>query len=396
MMLRFGSCAFVLAIALAPVLAVQPARTDSVFSANGVGVEVDQASLRSRALGGAEIAALDPEGFPGRNPAGVLASDGPGVATSYVGQWRELKPAAGERTTVTDGRIDYLRLIVPVSPKTGLAFGLTPLTRVSFGTRYDQTVTLGGMPTHLDIQWHLHGGLSEAALDIARRLSRRLIVGLRVGSVFGPLKEKWELSASGGTTFTSAESELLREHLGLRVKFGAIAELAKGLTAGAIYVPQVDINQRRRINKVAGERLLAKGTFEMPAEWGLGAALVAGFWEVRADVSQTRWAGAENPESQLRFRNTMALATGIQRRLRQRGLVVGIGYRQRELYVLHPGETRPRTERFITWGVGFRSPEREGKGRFGIDIAAEYGVRDNEGGLTERALRPAVSFALWP
>jgi hypothetical protein len=134
----------------------------------------------------------------------------------------------------------------------------------------------------------------------------------------------------------------------------------------------------------------------MPAEWGLGAALVAGFWEVRADISQTRWAGAENPESQLRFRNTMALATGIQRRLRQRGLVVGIGYRQRELYVLHPGETRPRTERFITWGVGFRSPEREGKGRFGIDIAAEYGVRDNEGSLTERALRPAVSFALWP
>ena len=393
---EFGPRTVALAFLLAALLGAQAAGADSIFSSNGVGVEVEQAGIRSRALGGAEIAALAPDGFPGRNPASVLAADRPGMAITYIGQRRTLETAAGEQTTVVDGRLDYMRLVVPVSEKTSLAFGLTPLTRVSYGKAYTQTDTLMGVPTELNARWRLGGGLSEGTVDIAHRVGRRLILGLRFGSVFGPLRERWEPSTSDSVAFTTTESELLREHLGLRLKFGAIAQLPRGLALGAIYVPQVGIRQRHRITKFIGEHVLSTGTFEMPAEWGVGIALVVGFWEVRADISQTRWAAAKNPESQVRFRDAMALAAGVQHRLGRTGLVLAAGVRQRELYMLRPDETDLQTERFVTWGLSYRSPEREWMGRFAIDIAAEYGVRGDSDDLEERALRPAVSFALWP
>lgn len=310
---------------------------NSPYSRFGVGNALPQASISNRGMGGISAAMSDVASLNFVNPAsyGSLMYTNLDVGIEYNGNNLKSKEPVGNFRS-NYGIISYLGIGVPlltnnkkaIKNKTSwtLAFGLKPVTRISYKTL---NTNWNGMDSVTTL-YEGSGGVNEAFIGSALKI-KNFSFGFNTGYLFGEKDYSSRIFFKNDTvSYYSANYENKTRFGGLflnagiqyeipikegKVKLGAYGNL-KGNYNGShdqvietfAYDNYGQPTQIDSVRKISGE----KGTVTLPATYGVGFAVEKKHLLFGADFSTTQWNDYSFFGQKDNVQNSWMFKTGIQ------------------------------------------------------------------------------------
>ncbi|MDQ3557314.1 MAG: hypothetical protein M3409_11150, partial [Gemmatimonadota bacterium] len=161
---------------LAAAAAATPARAQSLFSAQGLGMPVEPVDARARGLGGAVV------GLPGGslsliNPASVARLPAPALIVSIQPEWtRSSYLGRDVRTSTT--RFPLIHAAAPLGERWAVSAGYGAFLDQNFGFERSDTVMFAGEEFAVRDRLVTDGGVARLRLGAAYALGERLALGL--------------------------------------------------------------------------------------------------------------------------------------------------------------------------------------------------------------------------
>lgn len=337
-MLKSNKILFVALLASLNFLAISVnAQTNSPYSRYGLGALKDQTTGPSRGMGGVGYGLHTSQSANPLNPASYAQVDSLtfifdiGVnynSTSYKEN--------GAKDTKSNGGLDYVTALFPLSKKLGLSFGILPFS--STGYRLGSVKTAKNELEDETTYHVLHdgsGGLSQVYLGLGYKLPiQGLTAGFNVSYLFGNLNYANELTGISevGSYRTAERAKLnvtsVKFDLGLQYQM-KLKDMS-ALTLGLVYNPKINgTGKLTRLQIDPDTRLVIKELYNgsinagTPHMFGAGAIynykrrMLLGF-----DVKYENWKGVNYSDemndglnSSNRFNNRWKFAAGAEYRV---------------------------------------------------------------------------------
>lgn len=387
---------------------VQAQNTNSPYSRYGYGVLRDQVVGPSKGMGGIAYGVRNSLSANPSNPASYTRVDSLtflfDIGISY--NKSKLSDASGSQND-DNGGLDYITMLMPLSKRLGLSFGIIPFSSVGYSygsleTAKNADGTDSGV-TYLR-SFAGSGGLSEVYAGVGYETPLKgLSVGANATYLFGSVDHSSAIpQTSVSTSYAIARSTSLSVHA-LKLDFGLQYEktLSKKdvLTVGAVFAPPVKSTGKYEqyntyyTSPVQRDTLVSRGEDAgLPMTLGLGFTLTRNQnITVGADVTYQKWSdvkyttmmGDEMTDA-TRFNDRWKVAVGGEymidpydrsyfKKIKFRG---GVNYSNSYLNFKDKstGETKGYNEYGATIGFGFPLRDRESYGNRTsyININFEY------------------------
>jgi len=376
----------------AALLGSGPVAAQSLIGSRGLGLPIEAANARARALGGEGLGLLGGN----LNPADLASSTGLLIPTMNF----TLQPywgtgvVEGESLTAQGTRFPLLGLAYPIIDLNGMV----TLTFSSFmdqrwQAEEDGTVILSGVPTPVTNTFKSEGGIAALRLGWAQRLGRSL-----------------SLAVSAGVHTGSTTRTYTRTFDSLEVSTGEIIPFKDGgkwqyqgptASLGASWDP-VDVLRLAGSVTWSGKldakpTSLTKGqgaTYEIPTVFRVGATgVLTPKLFLNLGMSYENWTASEGGlEPETVAGGIWSFGGGLELEasgLGGRTLPIRLGIRHSDLPFLFKAE-KP-TERVFSGGLGLNLTQADQFVLAGVDLAVERGSRE-AGTFKEDFWRGTITF----
>ncbi|MBT9392243.1 hypothetical protein KLP40_03625 [Hymenobacter sp. NST-14] len=171
---------------------------NSPYSRLGLGdASPNAGGVRQMGMGGIGVAAPNSVNVNELNPALLYYTSRTTFEAGYTGQFKTLRNDQTSQRTGT-GTLGYLALALPINRGWAAAIGLKPYSTVDYqSTTVDNTVA-GDPQAQVEKQYNGSGGIAEAYMSHAVRVTKGLVVGASASYVFGTIDR--ETSTRIGTS----------------------------------------------------------------------------------------------------------------------------------------------------------------------------------------------------
>lgn len=287
------------------------AQTTSPYSRYGYGVLKDQSVGLSKGLGGLGYGLRNSQSANPLNPASYSEVDSLtflfdiGVSATKA----KLSDGANKQTD-NNGGLDYITMLMPLSKRVGLSFGILPYSSV--GYYYGASESTSTSSIDYVKAYSGSGGFSQTYIGLGYDTPiKGLSVGANVSYLFGSIEHVKSLPYVGGaSSYTSAESsELQLSTFKFDLGFQYEMQLSKRnlLTLGAAFTPSIKSTatyERRFQNYNASGSVISGDTLKVTgADAGIPMSIGAGFTILRdekllfgADVTYQKWSDVKYSE----------------------------------------------------------------------------------------------------
>lgn len=340
-MLKSKKILFVAIFACLSCVAISlQAQTNSPYSRYGLGSLRDQATGPSKGMGGVGYGLHTSQSANPMNPASYAQVDSLtfifdiGVNYNYTTYKEGLN-----KSSKSNGGLDYVTVLFPVSKKLGISLGILPFSSTGY---LHGSIKTAPNSTGEEFQYKVNhegsGGLSLIYLGMGYKLPLKgLSAGFNVSYLFGNLKHTNAITAiTGGADLTSMYSKLnvttAKVDVGLQYQIGL--KNLSSLTLGAVYSPRINGTGKLRREEyivpsssssssetnVVYDGSIATGTPQM-----IGAGFVYNHQRrllLGADVKLEQWEDtefsdeiADNLTKDNRFNNRWKFAVGAEYRI---------------------------------------------------------------------------------
>lgn len=365
------------ALATAALLAVAPARAESVFAREGLGEWLEGYDLRGETLGSTGLGVIDPYNFCTINPATTAFS----VNTlAYFGLGSSLRwttddvSTARRASTYLTGTGVYLAL----PSHLGLRFALTPVSDPTY--RLESTVITGWEDREEDVRRETGTrGLLRGEAGLSWRAGTNWALGGSVGIVAGSIRDEtiyaFGDSAEDHGYADGSDLRRLRVHPAPSLSAGLLMRPLPRVSLGG-FIASAGSGDIEETYQGFGETETTADTASVDLPLGLGCGVgvqLSHGLRMSADIVWRRWeeagfAGPSVPRLEPRFRNTLHWGIGVER-------------------VPQIEKTTPLLQS-ITWRAGFAlipwyilDSDGDGIDEWRLSVGAGVPVRQNRGSL---------------
>lgn len=381
-----------LGVFLTTVGLIRPLRADSMLGALHLGIPVNAADARGRALGGA-TSTISGELFSFDNPARTVNFWRSGINGTISQDYRTLRTPQGEES-LRSTEFMSLQAVFPAFEKFVISWGLHQDRDLTWEITDRQPLDfISGEAAR---RFYSTGNFYLSRLGVSRPLSRHLAVGMSIDWLIG--KTDRERRVEYGTTgITDNIERFSYRYSCLRPTFGVLGS-AKGISAGLAWTPGKTGDIDKIVQTQSGVRFQEDLKQDFPSILRLGASYrVVNRQVVSFDYEFQSWDGISVP-------GDSRVSSVNQRRW-------GVGYE------IQPSAADvPRFYRRIPWRFGYSRtvypfevnghPVEESFFAFGsgvyfggnvglLDVALEFGKRkvDASGYPEEGVTRLVVSLS---
>jgi hypothetical protein len=340
-------------------------------------------SSRAAALGGAGIALDDSTAINFINPALLGGLRRTRISTGGLFSSQVMKDSYAEDAEGW-AQLEYFGVAVALKKGLGLAFFLTPRSRIDY--RYVWDVSLGGQTFTESEQGN--GGLSRASMNIGWAFSKWGQIGAGVSTIFGQVEES-SISYADVTGYTSyIEFLTTKQWLAFGGTAGLLLKPTSRLSLGMIFEPEIPL----QLDKTFAYNLDDSTTsdeveYRLAARYGVGLSYrPLPKWLVVSQMTFAPWSNLEDvPVSSYGYQDAYTFSAGAEwtpADVSADNLIARMQYRFgarfESGYALGEGGSSINGY-FATFGIGH--PIHKGRDR--IDLSVEYGLRgdlSNNGG----------------
>lgn len=212
--------------------------TNSPYSRYGYGVLSDRAIGASQAMGGISYGMRGVNTNPG-NPASYSSIDSLTFIFDMGISYTNVKFSDGvNKENYTNGGLDYITMLFPISKKLGMSLGLLPFSSVGYN--------FGSVDNEEELStkrvFEGSGGFNEVYAGLGYQPIKNLSIGANIAYLFGNVKHSNTLSFPNQTA-TNVENRMTKLTMnGLKFDFGVQYELAinnkNSIILGAVFSPK--------------------------------------------------------------------------------------------------------------------------------------------------------------
>ncbi|HEY0670367.1 MAG TPA: hypothetical protein VGD22_19450 [Sphingobacteriaceae bacterium] len=293
--------------------------TSSPYSQFGLG-DLKQSLLpQSRAMGGIAMGLRKPGLYTNINVANPASYSAVQITSFEIGQSLNLRQLSNKSVSENsfNSSISHIAFAMPVSPKSGLSFGLLPYSELGYNYRIPSRVDT----TDIDYIYSGDGGLSKAHLGYGFQIGKHLSLGANVSYLFGKLKQSRSTEFPGDYSALYSRVENSNSVGGLSYDYGiqyftnvsSKARLIIGYSGNAgskINSTGSTVATHYRIDPQSGEDIgildtiffseRDKRSLKMPMTHSVGFVIErTNRWLVGADFNYAKWSdftdGSVNP-----------------------------------------------------------------------------------------------------
>lgn len=291
----------------------------SPYSLFGVGKIENNGFGVNRALGGTGIAFESGKYLNNINPASYEGIDSLKFLSELGLFYNSMNYSSKDKSLVrNDGSIQYLAIGFRISRKWAMSIGVMPYSKIDY--IINSTAHLNGESAIYDITYTGSGGINKFYIGNSFRLSKNLVFGVNVSSLFGniTLLETPEI----GNDALDYSFENIKYMNGLYFDFGiqysfSLAE--DRFTVGAIYGYKKELNTASDVNISYQDTDLTLedsenvDPFEVPQKMGVGIAYNRkGKWEIGMDYEKRNWSTMNFTNPFLNNRNSERFSMGLE------------------------------------------------------------------------------------
>ena len=388
---------FGLALVVLPAFLFAPARraaADSVLGSGHLGIPVQPADARSRAMGGAS-AAIPGEDFSFTNPARTVNFRRSGFNGVVAQDYRTLKgPYSSDNLRSTE--FLAFRGVFPTYKRFVVSWGVFQTRDLEW--EVDDRVDLPYLNGELQRNYSSDGGLYVSRIGVARAVTPHLALGLGLDWMLGRIRQRRDLDF-GTEGYLNSSEQFSYRYSCFRPTVSLLTGYRRFSFGFALTVPKTcTIDKQSTFTSGYAAKEIIKMDF--PVLWRIGTAInVSPRGLIAADLECEGWNSLEqeltaplSPANQLRFCLGYELlpASGDQRPF-YRKVPLRVGYSRSAYPFKIDGE--PVGEQFFSFGSGVYF----GKGNGLLDIACEIGKRKAvAAGLPEESIfRVTVSLSVF-
>jgi hypothetical protein len=391
--MRFHFTSRVFPLALCLLLPASAAQAGSIFSANSMGEIVHGGDAHLRAMGGTGLAMT--EGLSGSliNPALLGGLKWAGVTASFRPEALYVQDES-EKNVLTTVRAHNFALYLPLGKGLAVSLDLRQQTDSKFKI-YQETTVLDKAYTKSVIGT---GGTSLVSFSLARRFGDALYVGARIGHSFGKTTKSWKGDFHDNDYRDTSTSSKM-ENSGTRLDWGIALRLGRRFSAGAIFTPTHDVEQKEMRSGSFSPASSRIRTLTYPPTMGFGLAYRPNSkFRAEFDMTLTKWGDFEiDGQPAPNFTDVLRVAVGFENTLRNEEATsyinkvpLRLGYALEPWY-LKTSQGEEICAHFLTMGIGLPF------GRQGahLDASLELGMRGDASsvGAEEKIVRGTIS--LW-
>lgn len=350
----------------------------SPYSANGIGVIVDDDFGLPGSMGGAGVAFAGDGNMIRSNPA-LLATFDHHVYSLAAIHRRNYFDGPGNVPTIAETTPELFRLVLPVSRGVVFGWGLTPYSRTDINI---------GIPgdTYTD-QLKSTGGINVSTTGLGWSFRNVFHIGVSLNYMFGTINEEWDRTFPESSAYENTTNYLKMKYRGYAGSVGLLVRVPFRTTLGLSYTQEAELDRTVRVRPADltnPEVEYLADTRYLPRNWRLGLSKDIGTRVTAvADLALADWAeAAVTPTEKLMFNDTWQAGAGLHfvptpsvtaSYLRQ--LPLSIGFKVGTLYYKSYPVVNEVTEWAVTGGIEF--PFLDGMGS--IITSFEAGSRGDRG-----------------
>ncbi|MFC1693328.1 hypothetical protein ACFL1R_07480 [Candidatus Latescibacterota bacterium] len=367
---------------IALVMLVPGGRCNPIYSANGIGIIIQDEGGRSSGMGGAGIAYDDGNNLLRGNPA-LLSSFKD--FTYFLGAYYDHNTAftgGSESPTFAKTTPHLLKLVIPLYSGIVIGWGMTPYSKTDSVIEFES----GDKEEYTD-KLISSGGINISSVSIAGSYRDIIRLGFSLNYNFGVIKEEWSRAFSLTDNIHNSTYFINKKYKGYSTTFGMIARVFKQTRVGIGYTGKADLEKSVHVRPGDSdnpEKIYPPKTVSIPTIWRFG--ITSGFGQnitASIDYSRAGWEqAAHGLKEKEMYNNTYDFCAGIRVIPSQdiyasyfTKLPISAGFRAGTVYYKSYPKTDIIAEKAVTFGIEF--PLREDSGS--IITTFEIGTRGEKG-----------------
>jgi hypothetical protein len=243
----------------------RPAVAESVFAVGGLGEPSLEENAALRALGGAGVAEHGPSSFSLVNPASTAEAQHLILEATFLSTRRNISTVDFGDETAYETSIPSVRMNVRLPA--GFVLGGSYLLGTSGQFAIDRPDTSGVLSTlHIDGS----GGINYARGTLARKLTKRLLLGVDYEVVGGSFREEWTRRFPDVNLATARDTlETSWQRLG-RWRAGAVWAPLSWFSVGGVYETGRRLPMEQRHRTAGADEITMGNSLDIPSGWATG------------------------------------------------------------------------------------------------------------------------------
>lgn len=394
--------------------------TSSPYSQFGLG-DLKQSLLpQSRAMGGIAMGLRKPGLYTNINVANPASYSAVQITSFEIGQSLNLRQLSNSSISANtfNSSISHIAFAMPVSPKSGLSFGLLPYSELGYDYKISDKIDT----TNVDYIYRGDGGLSKAHIGYGVQIGNHISVGANASYLFGKLKHSRSTefpndfsalysrvennnSVSGMTydygiqyfTKLSSKSKII---IGYSGNSGSKVNSTNSVVATHYRILPGSDDETGALDTV----FFSQGTkrkLSMPMTHSVGFVIErTNYWLIGADFNYASWSDFKDGTNDPNLNNSYGFSVGGQYTPDPTDVTNYfklIDYRLGFKYDKTPVEIRNTNinQYALTFGFGFPLPSNR-NAFYQINLSAEAGQRgtQNNNLIRERYMNLHIGFTL--
>lgn len=368
----------------------------SILSSRGLGMNFEHSNTRALGMGGFSIADTDPYTISRINPASMFNNKMSRLSVYYFNQNNSYKDQIHGKAFSQYSNFDGFDFLVPLNTNFGFALGLTPLTRVDYNISFEKSINSYTYNKSVEGE----GGLNSFDLSCYYSYKDKISLGLCGRYIFGSLNTTLRV-VYDNPTFIPTKDFFSTNNYGYNYKVGIIIKPLSSLTLGAVYSPQVTLDNNTTITyTVIDSTHKYNSSVRYPGSYGFGISFMfKNIGLVGIDYLFTDWESLLiNHQKPDYMNNVNKISLGFESASSNDPLdsyIKQIRYRlgfYHQPYLALDSEGNQILESCISCGFGFPLKERSAE----INAAFSYAKRGSldKNGLSEDLFRVSLSLSI--
>lgn len=375
----------------------------SILSSRGLGMNFEHPNTRAQGMGYFSIANIDPFSISRTNPASLFIHKTTRFSTFYFNENNYYEDQLHGSAYSQYSNFDGFNIVIPLHKNFGISSGLTPLTRIDYKINFDKFIDSYAYAKTI----YSTGGLNSFDFSCYWSYNNKFSLGITGRYIFGNINTTWRINFDN-TTFDQTKYALSTKNNGFNYKLGIILKPISSITIGAVYSPQVKLNQTTtndmaiKLGNEATTKIYNESdtSITYPGSYGLGVSyMINKFGLIGIDYVITEWESlkidGEKPDY---INNVNKLSVGFEsfspinptasffKKIRYR-----LGFCHKPYLSLDP-EGNKINESWISFGLGLPIKRRSAE----INLAVNYGKRGSlqKNGIAENLFRVSLSLSI--
>ncbi len=368
----------------------------SILSSRGLGMNFEHPNTRAMGMGDFTIADTDVYTISRMNPASQFTHQISRISIYYFAMYNHYQDQYNGTANSQYSNFDGFSFFIPLHSTFGITSGLTPLTRMDYKISFDKAI--GSYKYIKSVKGN--GGLNSFDLSCHWAYKNFLSIGVTGRYIFGNINTTWRVDYDNNS-FNPTKDYFSTKNNGFNYKVGIILKPVSSITIGAVYTPEVILDNKTTISYIFSDSTLKyEGSIQYPGSYGFGISYqIKKVGLIGIDYLIYNWNSLLINDQNLSYtNNTNKFSFGFEsayssnpaasyfKQIRYR-----LGYYHKPYLSLDP-EGNSIYESCVTFGFGLPIKGRTSE----INFAFNYGKRGSldKNGLSENIYRVSLSLSI--